>query len=295
MNKQIINLLSTLGIPDSYIEGMLNNYLTLLADSDRFIDFISNRDIKDLIVLMSNNGFKPENDIFLLTIMKANYQLMCSELKKKNRIYVKYSTLMKGIVDEYGLLKENEVYATISTSNKYNDPENFTLVGNMVVTRCPCLMPGDIRKINFVDFSFEGKVINNYKETEEGQKIKNDLFCNKTTEDRQLYTKELSTKKDAIKAKFLKELVNVIVFPSIGNESLPSSMSGGDLDGDDYFIFWDEGLVNVQPVKPFKYIEPKLVVEDNRPNSNNEITITDIINHFVNYEGGDTLGKLTLL
>ena len=42
----------------------------------------------------------------------------------------------------------------------------------------------------------------------------------------------------------LKHLVNVIVFPVVGERPLQNQMSGGDLDGDVYMIIWDEKLVS---------------------------------------------------
>ena len=41
----------------------------------------------------------------------------------------------------------------------------------------------------------------------------------------------------------LKHLVNVIVFPLMGERPLQNCMSGGDLDGDVYMIIWDQEIV----------------------------------------------------
>lgn len=36
---------------------------------------------------------------------------------------------------------------------------------------------------------------------------------------------------------------NVIIFPCVGKHPLTSQISGGDLDGDIYFITWDPELI----------------------------------------------------
>jgi RNA-dependent RNA polymerase len=38
-------------------------------------------------------------------------------------------------------------------------------------------------------------------------------------------------------------LVNVVVFPSTGDRPLCNMMSGGDLDGDVYFVCWDQAIL----------------------------------------------------
>jgi RNA-dependent RNA polymerase len=42
----------------------------------------------------------------------------------------------------------------------------------------------------------------------------------------------------------LRYLENVIVFPSTGERPLCNMMAGGDLDGDVYFICWDETIIS---------------------------------------------------
>lgn len=84
----------------------------------------------------------------------------------------------------------------------------------------------------------------------------------------------------------LAHLYDVLVFPSLGDRPLPNKMSGGDLDGDIYFIIWDERLIPPLACDPMdyasatKYTEPKVV------------TSIDVQNFFVDYMINDNLGLI---
>lgn len=86
-------------------------------------------------------------------------------------------------------------------------------------------------------------------------------------------------------------LVNVVVFPSTGERPLCNMMAGGDLDGDVYFVSWDEQLLahlsedKMQP--PARYTKPDLIKE--KPA---EETIAD---YFTFYLERDVLGQLANL
>ena len=70
------------------------------------------------------------------------------------------------------------------------------LTGGLLVTRNPCLNPGDLRLLKGVDHPQ------------------------------------------------LRHLYNVVVFSSKGERPTCNKMSGGDLDGDVYFVSWDEDLIS---------------------------------------------------
>lgn len=277
LNRQIIVLLSTLGVEDKYFEDLLDFYLTNLRHSNRFVDFIRNREVKHLLNKMIQYGVNPDYDIFMFKLMKINYDIMCVELKNKNRILVKHSTVLKGILDEYDLLEENEAFACLSQSGDFTSPDNFILTGDLVVTRCPCHFPGDVRKIKFVDFIIEGEERKNkvfeYKSNNDNNE--NDSYINEEdehpyenniTKNRASYTKVLP-KSMTLNVNYIKQLINVLIFPSKGKRNLPNEMSGGDLDGDDFFVFWDETIVNnVNQVPCHYFAKPEL----NYINSKNE-------------------------
>lgn len=49
----------------------------------------------------------------------------------------------------------------------------------------------------------------------------------------------------------LLHLVNVIAFPKRGRRPLTNLLSGGDLDGDLYFVSWDETLITIENAPSF--------------------------------------------
>lgn len=69
----------------------------------------------------------------------------------------------------------------------------------------------------------------------------------------------------------LHHLVNVVAFPKRGRRPLTNILSGGDLDGDLYFVSWDEALTSIQNVsstidypnnKSDEYVTSKRLIDD---------------------------------
>ena len=82
-------------------------------------------------------------------------------------------------------------------------------------------------------------------------------------------------------------LNDVIVFSSKGDRPQGNKMSGGDLDGDLYFIIWDTDIVSrLQVYPPMEYEAPP------PPPSTNNVTTTAIADFFVNYMKNDNLGRI---
>ncbi|BEI83326.1 hypothetical protein CcaverHIS002_0311940 [Cutaneotrichosporon cavernicola] len=84
----------------------------------------------------------------------------------------------------------------------------------------------------------------------------------------------------------LRHLTNVVVFSTKGALPLPSMLGGGDLDGDDYTLIWDQRFV--QPLKEFKpmnYTPPAPIRVD-------QVTQEHVNENFINYIMNDILGKV---
>ena len=81
-------------------------------------------------------------------------------------------------------------------------------------------------------------------------------------------------------------LTNVVVFPSTGERPLCNMMSGGDLDGDVYYVCWDERItshINQSSIlPPAKYSKPDFIKEKPAEES--------IADYFIFYLERDVLG-----
>ena len=81
---------------------------------------------------------------------------------------------------------------------------------------------------------------------------------------------------------------NVVVFSQRGARSLPNMLSGSDLDGDLYQVLWDQDLLweGGENSEPLDYSAPK-------PAALDQVTVGDIVDHFISYVKNDNLGSIS--
>ncbi|CAG8497276.1 1681_t:CDS:2 [Cetraspora pellucida] len=92
---------------------------------------------------------------------------------------------------------------------------------------------------------------------------------------------------EAVKCKNLDYLVDVVVFPANGYRDIPSQLSGGDLDGDDFTIIYDPNLMpKIKNFEPMNYGAPQPLLVD-------KVTIDDVKKFFLNYILSDNLGLIS--
>jgi RNA-dependent RNA polymerase len=88
----------------------------------------------------------------------------------------------------------------------------------------------------------------------------------------------------AVNVPALHHIRDVVVFPSSGERDIPSMCSGGDLDGDDFFVIWDKDL---QPSEwncsPMDYT-PLPAKTQRHP-----VQVRDLMQFFVRYMKNDSL------
>ncbi|WVQ80183.1 hypothetical protein IAT38_002288 [Cryptococcus sp. DSM 104549] len=84
----------------------------------------------------------------------------------------------------------------------------------------------------------------------------------------------------------LRHLKNVIVFSTQGERDLPNMLGGGDLDGDDYTLIWDQRFVQTLKVyDAMDYTAPP-------PIRVNKVTQSHLNENFVQYILNDVLGQV---
>ncbi|CAI2372647.1 unnamed protein product [Moneuplotes crassus] len=166
LNKQIILVMWSNGIDENvfikiqqnYISELLSYYHLKNLDIDSRYPaelFQSFCVIQRKIEGMHKQGDDYYKDPFIKPIIKSICFNRLRDVCKKFRIFDKFSCNLIGVIDPYNCLEENEVFIQINKSTKYcreRNAEDTTLVsGKVLVTRSPCVHPGDLRILTAVD------------------------------------------------------------------------------------------------------------------------------------------------
>lgn len=256
LNRQIILLLLTLGIKGEVFKELQSEYLqdldnAKLKDANIFQyfnaeyegSFVEMPPVTVLIRKMKNAKLSLKEDPFICGIERTLRLRGLLLLKKKSNILVKNAARLLGVLDEYGVLEEDEVFVSVQNlqAELKENIQSFEVEGEVMVTRNPCLHPGDIRVLK------------------------------------------------AVRRKQLSHFVNCIVFPRKGQRSLPSMISGGDLDGDLYFVSWDKRLIPDRLCDPMSYEAKK---PEEFKEKSEDISLKDMLEFFIRYMTFDNLGRI---
>ncbi|GAA5813501.1 hypothetical protein MFLAVUS_006979 [Mucor flavus] len=245
LNRQVITLLSALGVKDEVfmelMDSMLFDINKMLQNPCEAVSVLQrNADpfgtVKSMAEIIQA-GFMERKDPYITNLLSLFRINVLKDLKKKAKIIVPNGAYLLGVMDETDTLEEGEVFVQIY-NNTNNNAHKEIITGEVVVFRNPCFHPGDVRVVKAVD------------------------------------------------KPNLHHLIDVVVFSAKGFRDIPSMCSGGDLDGDDYTVYWDPRLIpKKKNFPPMDYTAaPSKVVSD--------VTIRDIIKFFVNYISHDNLGQI---
>lgn len=86
----------------------------------------------------------------------------------------------------------------------------------------------------------------------------------------------------------LRNLFNCIIFSQKGSRDLPSQLSGGDLDGDRYYLIWDRAAKPKRYFTPADY--PRLAPID----IGRTVRKEDMIDFFIQFMETDQLGRIAV-
>ncbi|GLT28647.1 hypothetical protein SLA2020_035630 [Shorea laevis] len=213
LNRQIITLLSTLDVPDEVFWGMqtfmLSKLNKILVDTDVAFEVLTSSCAEqgNTAAIMLSAGFKPQEEAHLqgmLTCIRAG-QLW--GLREKARIFVPSGRWLMGCLDELGVLERGQCFIQVSTPSLEN-----------------C-------------FSKHGSRFS---------EAKRDLLVIKgsvvVAKNPCLHPGDIRIL-EAIDAPGLHHLYDCFVFPQKGERPHANEASGSDLDGDLYFVTWDENLI----------------------------------------------------
>ncbi|KAM5569729.1 RNA-dependent RNA polymerase 6 [Rosa sericea] len=258
LNRQIITLLSALGVPDEIFwtmqESMVSKLKQMLVDTDVAFDVLtaSCAEQGNAAAIMLSAGFKPQTEPHLRGMLTCIQAAQLWGLREKARIFVPSGRWLMGCLDELGVLEQGQCFVQVSTPSLENcfakhgsrfdqiDKNLQVIKGFVVVAKNPCLHPGDIRILEAVD------------------------------------------------APGLHHLHDCLVFPQKGDRPHTDEASGSDLDGDLYFVTWDENLIppRKKSWEPMQYEAAEAKV------SGRPVTNQDLIEFFVRNMVNDNLGAI---
>ncbi|KAI3994947.1 hypothetical protein MKX01_000528 [Papaver californicum] len=235
LNRQVISLLSTLGVSDSVFEKkqkevieQLDLSLTDPLRAYEALEIMSPGESTNILKEMLLCGYKPDQEPFLSMMLQTFRASKLYELRTRTWIFVPRGRSMMGCLDENRILDYGQVFIQVSSvgskhfhgdsfsklSLEGSDGNNFVVVGKVVVAKNPCLHPGDVRVLRAVDMPA------------------------------------------------LHHMVDCVVFPQKGKRPHPNECSVSDLDGDVYFICWDPELIPPCQIQPMDYAAAPSVLLD---------------------------------
>ncbi|VAH33215.1 unnamed protein product [Triticum turgidum subsp. durum] len=169
MNREVISLLSTLGIRDEIFESMqqndmreLDEMLTNREAALSVLGKIGSAETKTASKILLQ-GYEPSLEPYLLMILKAHQDNRLTDIRTRCKIHVPKGRVLIGCLDETGELEYGQVYIRITKNSKeqkdncqpYFSEDNgkektAVVVGKVAVSKNPCLHPGDIRVLEAV-------------------------------------------------------------------------------------------------------------------------------------------------
>ncbi|KAA8912907.1 RNA dependent RNA polymerase-domain-containing protein [Sphaerosporella brunnea] len=257
LNRQLIQVMSNLGVSDLFFRNRLNqilaDYSTAVTSPNKALELLTKHIDPNFQTLAIANlirfGFMASAEPFVMSLIHLWRAWTIKYLKEKAKITIDDGAFLLGVVDETATLRgyfeevseEDQLPQIFCQVTDISMNRTRVITGRCVVARNPSLHPGDVRIVEAVDVPA------------------------------------------------LHHLVDVVVFPQTGDRDIPSMLSGGDLDGDDYVVIWDEeltapGVITNEPPASYKPKDPIVLDRD--------VSIKDIQKFFVNYMKNDRLGSI---
>ena len=265
LNRQLILVLSALEIPDKTFLDMQQNEINALRNAmdddtaavEALYDRVDPNRATLVLADMVQDGFRRCQEPFVMSLLYLWRAWSLKYLKDKAHIRVSGGALLLGCIDETAALKGYS-------------------------KRQPARDASSEEMANFLP-----EVFIQVTEPKTGSK--------KVITGRCVVARNPSLHKGDIRVCMavdkpqLRHLCDVVVLPQTGDRDISSCCSGGDLDGDDYVVSWDERLIPAAKnwfVEPFHYTPPKPV------RTIKEVTQNDFIQFFHQYMKNDFLGTI---
>lgn len=167
VNREIISLLSTLGIKDEIFLSMQQDDMhesdEMLTNKEVALSVlgkIGGADTK-IAAEMLLQGYEPSSEPYLLMILKAHRANRLTDIRTRCKIHVQKGRVLIGCLDETGNLDYGQVYIRITKNRKEqkyseqpffsnDDGKTAVIVGKVAISKNPCLHPGDVRVLEAI-------------------------------------------------------------------------------------------------------------------------------------------------
>lgn len=258
LNREIVTLLSTLRVSDEVFWNMQLSMISklneMIVDTDVAFDVLTTSCAEqgNTAAIMLSAGFKPQTEPHLCGMLSCVRAAQLWGLREKSRIFVSQGRWLMGCLDELAVLEQGQCFIQVSTPSL----ENYFMNHGS----------------RFSDTKKNLQVVNGFVVIAKNP-------CLHPGDIRVL---------EAVDAPGLHHLFDCLVFPQKGDRPHANEASGSDLDGDLYFVTWDEKLIPPSKTSwmPMDYTpaeEKKLP----RP-----VTQKEIINFFTKSITNENLGRI---
>ncbi|XP_043719156.1 RNA-dependent RNA polymerase 6-like isoform X2 [Telopea speciosissima] len=212
LNRQIITLLSALDVPDDMFSNMQDTMISKLnqmqENNDVAFDVLisSCGEQGNTAAILLSAGFKPQTEPHLRGMLSCIRASQMGDLLERARIFVPKGRWMMGCFDELGVLEHGQCFIQVSKPS----PQNY--------------------------FSKHGS---RFSQTKNVEVITGIVAIAKNP---CLHPGDIRIL-EAVDVPDLHHLVDCLVFPQKGERPHTNEASGSDLDGDQYFVTWEETLI----------------------------------------------------
>ncbi|XP_047972265.1 RNA-dependent RNA polymerase 6 [Salvia hispanica] len=258
LNRQIVTLLSALEVHDEKFwrmqELMVSRLDRILEDPDMAFDVLtaSCTDQGNTAAMMLAAGFRSHSEPHLRGMLTSIRVSQLGDLREKSRIFVHSGRWLMGCLDELGALEYGQCFIQVSKPS---------------LEDC---------------FANHGSA---FSETKKNLEVIKGLVV--IAKNPCLHPGDVRIL-EAVDVPGLHHLYDCLVFPQKGERPHANEASGSDLDGDLYFVTWDDTLIppSKRSWTPMDY-EPGEVKRKPR-----EVTHSDIIEFFTKNMVNESLGTI---
>lgn len=160
LNRPLITILEQLGVPAQVFmrlqEEMILEYTDALVSEKNAVEMLSTTVKLSLPFReLSQAGYLLTRDPFFRSMLLALYKSAVAGLRYKTRIALPINAArnMLGVVDTTDVLEYGQVFVQYSEMGSHvtHPAPKHVVTGTVLVTKCPCLHPGDVRKFTATD------------------------------------------------------------------------------------------------------------------------------------------------